>query len=336
VFLFPFGLSAQQQAQLTPDDTGFYYTVQKGDTLWDISQKFFNDSDLWPDLWGRNQELTNPHWIYPGDILHIFMRNGKLYVDKVESEPEPEPTPEAPAPTPEPEPVVEPAYFFYSSIDQVGFVRNPAVSPSGTIFKIQDDRQMGSVGDTIYIRQDGSAPLSVGELFTVYRTDGPIADPVNPKATIGTQHYLTGVVEITRQESGYSMAKVIRGFRTIEPGNRVMPYDNASQKIYLPESTPDISGTIFREEEKALLVAEHAIAFIDKGAEDGIENGQQFIAYSQDSVKLNPKDKERTLLPPEELGRMIVLRTEQNTATVLVIDSKREFGPGTKFSTTLD
>ena len=36
------------------------YTVQEGDTLWDISNAFLNDSFLWPKIWKNNQFITNP------------------------------------------------------------------------------------------------------------------------------------------------------------------------------------------------------------------------------------------------------------------------------------
>ncbi|MBW2623090.1 MAG: LysM peptidoglycan-binding domain-containing protein [Deltaproteobacteria bacterium] len=55
------------------DDNNRVYTVKKGDTLWDISSKFYSDPFLWPALWALNQErLTNPHWISVGDELIIY------------------------------------------------------------------------------------------------------------------------------------------------------------------------------------------------------------------------------------------------------------------------
>lgn len=330
--LFPLGLSAQPQTQTVTNETGFYYTVQKGDTLWDISQKFFNNPELWPDLWGQNQELSNPHWIYPGDLLHIYMRGGKVYVEKVESEPAP------PAPTPEPEPAqpAEPPYFLYSSVEQVGFIRKPAVSPNGVVFEIQGDRVIAGEGDIVYIRQAGGGSLPVGSLFTIYRTFGPIADPANKKATVGTQHYFAGVAEVTRQEDGYVLAKIVKSYRTIEIDDQVMPYEEKSQKIYLPENPPQISGSILQTEERSELMGEFSVGFIDKGKQDGVMDGQQFHVYVQKEAKLNPEDKKTTLLPPEEVGTLLVLHTEQNNATVLVLASTTAFGPGTKFTTTLN
>ena len=48
------------------------YTVKKGDTLWDISKRFYNDAFLWPRLWQQNQYITNPHQIAPGDRIRLY------------------------------------------------------------------------------------------------------------------------------------------------------------------------------------------------------------------------------------------------------------------------
>ena len=320
--LFPAGLSAQEQ-QSASYETGFYYTVQKGDTLWDISQKFFDDPELWPDLWEKNAQLKNPHhYIYPGDVLHIYTRAGKAYIEKA-----------VPAETPPPvKPAsAEPPYFLYNAMEQVGFIRNPPVSPSGVIFKTEEDKGIISYGDTVYIRLEAAATMPVGTLFTVFRTLKTVKDPDDKKSVLGTQHYLTGIVEVTRQEEGYVLATVLRNFRAIEVNDQVMPYEAPSTKIYLNDTPASVSGTILLSEEGASLIGEYAIAFINKGERDGVALGQRYRVYNQEKVKLSPKDKNAAMLPPVDVGNVIVLRTEQNTATVLVIGSNAAFSPGTRF-----
>ena len=48
------------------------YVIKKGDTLWDLSQRFLEDPFLWPRLWQSNQYITNPHWIYPGNPIRFY------------------------------------------------------------------------------------------------------------------------------------------------------------------------------------------------------------------------------------------------------------------------
>jgi len=53
------------------------YTVVKGDTLWDISDRFLNKAWLWPQLWDYNPQIKNPHLIFPGDKIGLEYVNGQ-------------------------------------------------------------------------------------------------------------------------------------------------------------------------------------------------------------------------------------------------------------------
>ena len=39
------------------------YTIQPGDTLWELSAAFMGDPSAWPELWSVNEYITSPHWI---------------------------------------------------------------------------------------------------------------------------------------------------------------------------------------------------------------------------------------------------------------------------------
>src|SRR5260221_3879499 len=47
------------------------YTIKQGDTVWGLSQQFFKNAYLWPQLWESNTWVTDAHWIYPGDVLLV-------------------------------------------------------------------------------------------------------------------------------------------------------------------------------------------------------------------------------------------------------------------------
>ena len=53
-------------------ENGYYYTVQKGDTLWDLSRRFSTTPWVWPELWEENSDtISNPHLIYPGQKIRL-------------------------------------------------------------------------------------------------------------------------------------------------------------------------------------------------------------------------------------------------------------------------
>ncbi len=73
------------------------YTVNRGDTLWDISNKELKDSFLWPKVWKENPEVRNPDRIYPGQKIRI-----PLFLLQKEIKPEIKPV-EVPRPVVKPE-----------------------------------------------------------------------------------------------------------------------------------------------------------------------------------------------------------------------------------------
>ncbi|RPH47506.1 MAG: LysM domain-containing protein, partial [Desulfobacteraceae bacterium] len=72
LIIFPAGLSAQENRNTLEHEVGVYYTVQKGDTLWDVSKRFSDSPWLWPELWKENRHIANPHIINPGEQLRLF------------------------------------------------------------------------------------------------------------------------------------------------------------------------------------------------------------------------------------------------------------------------
>ena len=64
------------QPVVAPPGTPEEYTIQKGDTLWDLSQKFLNSPWYWPKIWSQNPSIENPHWIYPGNKLKLVPGQG--------------------------------------------------------------------------------------------------------------------------------------------------------------------------------------------------------------------------------------------------------------------
>lgn len=330
LIILPAGLTAQESRETLEHEIGVYYTVQKGDTLWDVSKRFSDSPWLWPELWKENSHIANPHIINPGERLRLFYDKETDLIVEEKQKPE-ENNIIAQAKESGKKDVI---YFNYPAIDSIGFIRKEQVAPAGSIFKVKDDKVLISVGDLLYIKPESNSNFTPGTKYIVYRTLEPLINK-ETEALIGYQHYLTGIVEIKKIEPLYVTAEVTNSFKEIALTDLLMPYKPKSSQIPVIESVKGIEGTIIASEEKRAIIGDNTIVFIDKGETDGVKSGQFYSIFYQDKENISPDIKEETYLYPVDFGKVFVLYAEQTTSSVLVTKSDKSINIGAKIRGTV-
>ena len=67
------GLTVKVREEVGPPMPEFtFYTIEKGDSLWKISAKFYGNGAKWETLFEENKEvIQNPDLIYPGQGIRV-------------------------------------------------------------------------------------------------------------------------------------------------------------------------------------------------------------------------------------------------------------------------
>lgn len=299
-------------------ETGLYYTIQRGDTLWDISKQFYDSSYIWPDLWQKNEYIPNPNWIYPENRIKLYDRIEQNAIPAQQRRKKEK----------------RRSFCTYDFIDSVGFIRKKAVIGSGKVIGSEKQKQLLSVGDELYIHNDEGKKFDVGDRFFVFRhSEAPLEHPLHGDE-VGIQHFILGVLVVTEVLPDIITAIVVEAYEEIEKGDRLMPYKRRSRKIETFDAVPGLEGIILSADEQndRTVFSEGVVVFIDKGEFDGVRAGQAYDIYVQEEETFRDRDRDtkHLLPPPVVIGRILILHTEKTTATVLITSASRDVCIGDK------
>lgn len=319
-------LAQEQAAGNAPEQESVRtYVVQKGDTLWDISQKFIEDPYYWPDLWANNPDILNPHLITPGQKLRIYA--GPIMVVSVEPPPPPaepvtEPVAEPVVETPPPPPVAAEPQVLVTVPAGAGYISAEALAGTGTIYDYPEGRKLAATGDTVFVRMQPQIKAEVGERYDIFMTKEEIFHPVS-KRRIGYEIDRLGTLEITALGKDLQTAVIRKTFREIERGAWLVPQRPTRQEIALRRADVDVSGYILSSASHRTIRARNELVFIDLGEKHGLKTGNLLTItrprQATEEVKADSRTKAEVTFPDELVGFALVVDTKEDSATAVLL-----------------
>jgi len=290
------------------------YVIQKGDTLWGLSEKFLNDPRYWPDLWSKNSRLTNPHLIYPGQLVRF--KDGKLEIVDAPLETGAQKASSAVQVAPE---VAEEKVFVVRGNE--GWLLEKDLAPDGRIIAGQHGRLILGEDDTVYTDVGTAHGGGDGKKYTILRKSTMVKHPVTAEE-LGYRVFPLGVLQLTHATELNSRAIINLSFKEVEPGDLLVPYQPIKRKnIPLKMVSRPLKGYIVESASGADAVAAGDVVYLDLGTRQGVEVGN--MLYISRKVAIEKMLVERYVgeLPSEVLGALVVVETGKNTSTAIVVKS---------------
>jgi hypothetical protein len=306
--------------QVVPD----YHIVQEGDSLSAICAYYYGDMYLWPKIWSYNPNITNAHWIFPGDRIRLTDP-----YETVSGGPEGEGL--LFAETYDPRDDVGETYLLerYAFIDEDDLAKSMEVTGGATPAVL-----MGTL-DTAYISYQEENPPIPGERLSVYIKKQPVYDikvkGKNQKQKkgkrIGWLVEVVGEVYVHSVAEKSAEAEIVDSVQPVERGYRVGELKTRFARVQSAANEVTANGLVVEHIREMTISGETQFVIVNLGAEDGIRRGntmevvQKGDAYTTDHRLHQPYDKGH---PRRVLAHLLVLQIEGDSALAVVTYSVQE------------
>lgn len=299
------------------------HVVRKGDTLWDISFYYFNDPWQWPKVWSYNPQITNPHWIYPGDLVRLLPKGQFIEAAgpaPVDTKPEPIADRPLPAPTRKLE----------VGIKQTAFVEKSDLDKSITIDGAVDEKELLGDGDSVYLSYPEGKPPQVGQRYSIYLPGKSVREGSND---YGSYVRVAGTLEVVSvKQDKRARGVILSANREIQRGMKVGPLVKMYKNVPPVAPTVDAQGSIVGMLAKDQLIGDGEVVFISVGKKSGVVPGNRmFVVRRGDALPPRMDDgvgKDDRRFPARALGEIVVVEVGEKVSVGLVTLSVQEMEIG--------
>lgn len=328
------------------------YLIKSGDTLWDLSGRFYGDPYLWPQIWEQNRYIQDAHWIYPEDPLVVGVE--VTTIDELDEmtgvEPETtaarvdssrfDPASGAPVPLGSSDDIFCSGYIGdenelfsmrvagseYGGLDvQVADGWDRGRQPSGRFGSGSGPitAKLGLVlGDIVYLDQGANAGLLPGSVFIAVQPR-ELAKHVDSKKVLGRQYKYLGRVRLLSAQETTAIGEIVHSCYPIGIGTVLKPFEDApiplARRTGLRGINDPVSADLLADapvitlaESGNVTLGQGHLVFIDRGYVDDVTPGDIYTIYRMNKGGL----------PPMVIGELAVLSVESGTALGKILESR--------------
>lgn len=294
------------------------YTVKPGDTLWDIANHYLLDPWQWPEIWYVNDQVRNPHLIYPGDVLRLSEVEGRPrlgFAGDVERL------------SPQVRELALDGAIPTIPIDAIReFLRGPRlVTPEQLqtapyLLAFVDSHIIGGEGMLIYVRR---LPPQPAWNYALVRAGQVYKDP-DDGSVIGYEALPIGSVDV-RQPGEPATALLSQTYREALVGDRLLPAEaDAFQTDFYPHAPErPVGGRIIAAFDGISQISQYQIVAINRGSQHGLEAGHVLQIMQAGGNVADPYGKHKVQLPDQPAGQLLVFKTTPRLSYGLVMSVTR-------------
>lgn len=318
-------LSLAHAADLKPGHP-VEYVVKDGDTLWDLSQKFLEDAWLWPEIWQVNEQIENPHLIYPGDVIGLVYKGQKVKITVKERSAAangvvkltPSARISALASAIPPIPMTAINSFMTNS----RIVKSAQLKKAPYVVAGDDNRILAGGGGKVYARgfdkNEDPEPA-----YGIFRKGQIFVDP-DTSEVLGLEAREIGAGSVTAWDGDVATLSLGSTREEVISGDRLLATDDRQVIAnFTPSSPPDnIYGRMIAVMSGVTQVGQYQVVVVNQGERDGVKEGNVLAIYKEGQTIIDRVTRQKVRLPSERAGLMMLFRVFDKVSYGLILRAK--------------
>jgi hypothetical protein len=339
---------AQVSFEAVPD----IHLVRRGDTLWDLCNRYYQNPWAWPKVWSYNPQIANPHWIYPGDQLRLTsaVGGGQKVLSMAARQSS---TLGSGGSLINRRSQVTPGTVFLR--DQ-GYIGDPKRDVWGELVGSDEEQMMLAEGNHVVLILRPGIKVTKGQELTVFNSVRQPQQVPGARKPAGEIVAVRGTVKVIDFNPDTRMARAMltESVDVVERGALIGPVGRRFDVVPPLKTSAKVSARVLTSIYPNVYIARDQIAFLDKGSEDGLLQGSRlFVLRKGDSWRASlttaskmttrrmlinspeeagaeetPIHGDNDKFPEDTIAELRVLRTEKYSSIALVTESKREVVSG--------